>query len=558
MASFSSIPEELLLPIFAYLDPNRNERVLGDIPEILPEEYYSEQRSSSAFIDASGPLRSLALTCKRFRSPATETLLQALSINGFTISPCSSYTTIATRFICLLRTLIARPELGQHIKQLRLTVHILDEDLYDNDIRDDLLKRFIQDVQGPAMHYNSDQVRTMLDSFTASDPSDMTWNVHTDMTTAQMLIRVLLLSIPRVETLHMSYLTGEGLELYFGPIFNDEDYATRSKRLYNSSPWNVFRLSSLSSRFILGTPATCSLTYLKLTSAMPASLDQVALFPNLHTLDIGAPLLYNMDFQEEIDFEDEMLPCLSFESLVKLCNIRHLRMDLQWKTTGMWKEYSIDSVRLMIQAFTNLTSLDFYAEPSGFRFDSWDCDESLESSEYWNLVTCCVHLEGCLEELRLPGGVWGHRRYPRKWFPLFGKFGCLKKLVIPQDAVFLNNVDPEDDFSPLTALPISLQELKIFDANLDLIECRWLQKLFDVQEHHPAFPELKRLEILLKNVVSDADLDELVSKRGHPAFWIRVAEAPFMVSVGRDDEIPSLCPLRPVPDPRRSHKRRFG
>lgn len=101
MTSFSSVPNELLLPIFAYLDPNRNDCILGHIYENFLQDSRSGQRLSSAtaFIIESRDLRSLALTCKRFRSPATEILLQAQSISGFTISACSSYKTIATRFI---------------------------------------------------------------------------------------------------------------------------------------------------------------------------------------------------------------------------------------------------------------------------------------------------------------------------------------------------------------------------------------------------------------------------------------------------------------------------
>lgn len=171
MAPFSSLSDELLLQIFGYLDPQRDDRILGHVdaeerwlPFLLSQREYLLVES---FIKGSRTFRSLALTCRQFRMPAIEQLLHAPCVSGFALAPTRTSAAISPRFICLLRTLLKRREYGLHIKSLQFTVFLLDGDLQpripDPEIRDEIARmRYLGET------YKIDQLLAMLESFNSS------------------------------------------------------------------------------------------------------------------------------------------------------------------------------------------------------------------------------------------------------------------------------------------------------------------------------------------------------------------------------------------------------
>ncbi|KAJ4375877.1 hypothetical protein N0V83_001155 [Neocucurbitaria cava] len=321
------------------------------------------------------------------------------------------------------------------------------------------------------------------------------------------------------------------------------------------------------------------ITYLKILSSLPASLDGLSVFPNLRTLDISTKLAGLS--QRAISRNSELYASTTTISAFK--KIRHLRLDFQVKTVGIWDLGARACLTSILQATHDLESLDFYAEPSDsknpFRsvraFPHYQAniqnypdvssplDPNVEDQPYWderiydartditdyqNLVDAIVHLRPSLETLRLPGGFWALPGGMRKPLPRFDGFVQLKTLILPQAAIIsikLDNmrfadVSGDFDLSPITVLPSSLQNLKIFDADISLLASSWLWELFITQKNCNQWPELQRLEILFGPYGYYGEVEMLLSRQSQQVFWTWVDEATFEVFVGKDDEVPSV------------------
>ena len=528
------------------------------LPPSPPDPYLIEDFSifNSTFCN-------IALTCKRLLHPAQEYLLYAPIIGGSVFRLPSGLT--YPRIFSLVRTLSSRPELRQHVKELRICFPSY-ERAYDQDESSrDVIEKWKPDLEDFSGVLKP--VEDIIASIGISGCLPDMWTVRIHNCLVHVLIGLLISILPKLERLCISEtrLHAEPLQTY--------------KCSYNLFGIHSRALTSSVCSSLYKGLATQSLTYLKVVSNLPIILDGLDLFPNLHTLDISSSLAL-LPYHEILDAVEQYAAA---DKWGKSRTINCLRIDFRVTTVGPWNLTTRTCMFDIIRGFRDLKNLDLYAEASysknPFRsvraFPHYqtniqnypDISTALDTDteeQYWderiyqartritdyqNLVDNLGHLRPQLEILRLPGGFWTLPGGLRKPVPKFEKFAKLHTLVVPQAAILcikLDNMrfqDVEGDFelSPMVVLPPKLQHLKIFDADAGLLRSRWLRELFVEQEICNRWPDLRKLEILFGPTYSDFELGKALTQPLQETFGKWIVGVTFEVIVGRDDEVPSLC-----------------
>ncbi|KAH9881152.1 hypothetical protein J1614_001647 [Plenodomus biglobosus] len=534
MPSLLDLPNEILLHIIANIDLHREERILGHDPD-----------GSSSYLDAGclmddfnkscRSLSSLALTCKRLSPLVTEQMVFAPLVKNW--DNRESFQSLprlsCTRLLALIRVLVAHPERTNFMKQLRLSL-CPEVDFGQNMDASKIL--------AAATH-------TLIKSLELPPASMLALREYAQECPANTLASILLMLASRLERLCISR----------SPVFSTIMELERPCCLVKRLPFH-------------------KLKYLKIENYKLIDIDHLACCADTDILDLSIS-------PEEIGY-NFTTPALSEKKSKKYaCELRHVRVDFQTKTVGMWNHakrmYMVD----LLLKFRHLKSLDFYAEPSDcknpFRSvrafphyqaniqnypDKSDClplhvedqywdqrlyDARTEITDYQNLVDSIVHLRPTLETLRLPGGFWTLPGGMRKPLPRFDKFLQLSKLVVPQAAILsirLDNMRLDDvagDFvlSPKMALPPMLQHLEVFDVDAPFLHSQWLLDFFGAQLARKQWPAFKHLEICVGYTVEDEELERLIARRSpsHKTFCALAQTAPFRIVVRRDDDVPSLC-----------------
>lgn len=561
--SLDDLPDEILLQVFSYIDPHRSERVLGHLPDDPPPNPPDDHLIQD-FLAKNRPFCNLALANKRFRDVVQEHLLFAPVVGGFSsLSPPDQR---QSRIACFLRTLLARPQLGRHVKQIRLCVPLLD-----------------RSCSKPFMKV-SDQSKSIHDAFDTimalGFPEHLTtkWKDQIDLSCQYTLMSVLFLFLSQLETVvfadrspEISQAQPPGLDTSIEP----ERILTHN--LIGIHP-DVYASKALSAFHKL--PIARTLTYVKISGLVPIRLHGLDAFPNLRTMDISLKLA-GLD-----GFDSSLVSGVYYVSdgCTDFDRIRHLRLDCQVRTTGIWDLSARISIADILEAFRNLESLDFYAEEScsknpfssvrAFPWDQSDIqnypkvssaldlavldqiwDERIheartEYTDYQVLVDGLVSKRDRLKSLRLPGGFWTLPGATRKMLPRFDTFTQLQRLVVPQAAILSIRLDsmefadtdhPGVRLLPTAVLPASIQHLKIFDADADLLDSEWLRELFNVQIASTRWPQMRKVEILFGPLYDDLALRSLLVRHNGDCFWEMVDQACFQVCIARDDEVPSVC-----------------
>ncbi|KAI4944922.1 hypothetical protein J4E91_008266 [Alternaria rosae] len=545
-SSLTTLPNEILLDVFSHVDLHRSIRVLGYIPDDPPPSSPDDYLISD-FRANSRSLLNIALTCKRFTVLACEVLLSSLVLE--VSFPETSNALFNSDIYGLIWRLQARPEWKRHVKQLRLCLPSED--------------RGIMSFSGPGPvepHVNY-LVYEKACEIVASLDLPAWWKTQktADLkeTFAHASASVLLALLPNIATLCI-----------FDPESNLNLVETNFQEPH---------LFSGRERFSPRLPTAHVLSYVKYESPLPPLLGDLEHYPNLHTLDLSIRLQGQIHSQIRRESERYL------SSRRAQPTIRHLRLDFEVRTVGVWNTTSRACMTNVLRAFPNLQTLEYYAESSDSKnpyssvrafpayqaniqyypttssaFEDnvyveeqhWDrtiYDARSEVTDYQNLVDGMVHLRPNLQTLQLPGGFWTLPGAMRKPLPRFDQFAQLKKLVIPQAALIsikLDNMrfdavfDGDFELSPTQALPISLQHLKVFDVDLAFLESRWLQDLFDAQKAMNHWSWLQCVKILMGPTVTGLCLEELKSRRSNAEFWKLVDDANFEVIVGRDEEGP--------------------
>jgi hypothetical protein len=533
--------------------------VLGHIPDdpppTSPDPYLIRD-----FLTGSHALCSLSLTSRRFRDLAQKHLFFAPVVGGyaFRLPEDSSHSRVAY----LLRTLLARPDLRKHVKSLRLCFPETGDPTTKREAKEEA------NMSAKALSLDGEIVNPCCSLVRELDlPEDMkkSWQTNIFMGYTHATTQIFLALLPQLERLSFSENSMITISYVLSII---------GMRLQSPLDAGLGSIECL--------PATHSLRFLKICHSIPNRMNGLDRFPNLDTLDLSIKLA---------GLENRYIHGLSQmyngpEALVNFQLIRHLRLDCQIKSVGIWDFAARSGMTHILQAFPKLSSLDFYAEPSSeknpFRsvraFPHYqaniqtypdastpaDYDASTEGTfwdervyaartewtDYQYLVDSLHHIRPNLESLRLPGGFWTLPGATRKPLPRFDQFLRLQSLVVPQAAIisiklynmrFPETVHSDFELLATDVLPPKLQCLEIFDADEELLQSTWLQVLFGEQAGCRRWPELRKVEILFGPTFDDEKLGALRARRGWSQFWAEADEAGFEVLVGRDDEVPIVC-----------------
>lgn len=532
--SLNELPNEILLHIFSFIDPYPEDRILGLIPDDPPPSP-PDSCLIADYVANSQTYCKLALVNKRFNGLVQELLFYAPVLS-------TSIDDVNPRLMCFLRTLLARPDLRRHVRQVRFCCEIypLLEDWSEYKTRAELATSFV-----PVAH----------DAISALDlDSECKEKWYTQMSRSLEIgfIGALFALLPRIEVLSIS----DERSYEEGVSYPD------SSRFFN---FNVQQLKHL--------PMAYALRYLKVSSLWPHAIHGLTDLPHIRTFDLSGKLTNS--YRRHL--------AKRYHPNTNVNSILNLRIDYQVKTVGILdspaglSEYALDT-------FPQIRSLDFYSEPSNeknpFRsvrafpyyqaniqhypdpsvledpdaiIDVWD--EQLyiartEYTDYQRLVDTLIPIRPRLESLRLPGGFWTLPGGMRKLLPRFERFPQLRRLAVPQAAILslkLDNMRPLDgsgdfELSPIVVLPPRLQHLRIFDADAGLLRSPWLEELFSEHTQFGRWPELQRLEILFGPACGNEELQVILDKKGHDGFWDMVGTSVLEVSVGRDDEVPAVTP----------------
>ncbi|KAL5118675.1 hypothetical protein ACEQ8H_003352 [Pleosporales sp. CAS-2024a] len=561
--SMNDLPTELLEQIVESIDLSRFDRILGHIsddpPPTQPDPYLIRD-----FLAGCIPLRNLCLTSRRFRHVTQKHLFTAPVLGGFAFHYPND--TSHARIAFFLRTLITRPDLRRYVQQLRLCypptgVPTDQREEYEeaNMGADPLV--FILEVVRPA--------RIFIDNLDLPADVRTSWRKSMIMEQRYTLLQFIMVLLPHVKRLVISENSSESwLHTY--------DHVLDMSALYPRSAPPV----TLNS--IRHLPCAQSLRSMKLCSLTPIRLDGVSIFPNLDTLDLSFKLagLANHDIENLSVLYDPQEASTGFEG------IRHLRLDCQTKSVGIWDFSARHGMTYLLGAFSRLDSLCFYAEPSSeknpFRsvraFPHYQAniqaypDAALASDydastgdSYWDerlyaartewvdyqyLVDSLFRLRPFLKTLTLPGGFWTLPGATRKPLPRFELFPQLRHVVLPQAAIlsiklynmrFPGAVQGDFDLSPVDVLPEGLEHLEIFDADMDLLQSKWLQTLLAEKTGGKHWSYLTMTDILFGPAVTDAQLGDLQARKIGTKFWAQADQASFQIRLGRDKIVPVCC-----------------
>jgi hypothetical protein len=560
------------MQIISNVDTYRSERILGhnpdDPPPSLPDYYLM-----SDFLTGCQPLYSLCLTSKRFRNLAQEHLFYAPVLGGIALRlPDDGFDVPSdqsrSRIAYFLRTIIERPDLRRHVKQIRLCFSPDDEDEQQRPTRE------TSNLGVEALSSVPDmltQACGIIDTFDIPAPLKLAWTMRIcGEDSRYTMLAIALGLLPHLERLSFSE---ESLETW--PWDNIGGRGAHMLGAYLGFPKELELYS------ICCLPIGQNIKCLKVSSRMSINLDGIYMIPSLDTLDISMSIA---------SMRSETVQALSelytgYRSSMNFRYIRHLRLDFQIKSMGIWNFAARTGTTHILQAFPELKSLDFYAEPSSeknpFRsvrafphyqaniqtypdapspadFDShadgayWDervYAARTDYTDYQYLVDSLVNIRPHLETLRLPGGFWTLPGASRKLIPRFQLFPRLQRLTLPQAAMlsiklynmrFPETVQGDFELLPTEVLPPRLRCLEIFDADTDLLKSAWLQELFKEQREHRRWPDFQRLEIFFGPMFDDKEFADLVARKSWGSFWTLVDDAAFQVIVDRDNDVPML------------------
>jgi hypothetical protein len=555
--------------IISNIDPHQSERVLGHIPDDPPPSV-PDPHLIQDFLTGSQPLCSLSLTSRRFRDLAQKHLFFAPVIGGevfgFTNEPSDPRPEQShSRIAYFLRTILARPNLRRHVKHIRLcfpqngepSVHRYEKE--ESNLEAEPVPS-VPDIVAQAC-----SVIDMPDLST--NLQETCWQTY--MNRRYIMLHVMLGLLTQLEILSFSENSANTWLYTSAHAFN-------MLNIYSPGHQDIdlYSLDCL--------PIAQNLKSLKVSSLGPLQLDGIYLIPSLDTLDISLSLVSMERHYVRHIWE----PNRGSQPTKNFRYIRHLRLDCQIKSVGIWDLSARTSLTHILQAFSELKSLEFYAEPSleknPFKsvrafphyqaniqkypaaaspadYDAYihgtDWDERVyaartEYTDYQYLVDSLFHIRPHLETLRLPGGFWTLPGASRKPLPRFELFPRLQRLAVPQAAIlsikldnmrFPETVQGDFELLPMQVLSPQLQNLEIFDADTALLKSVWLQELFREQAVSRRWPELRQLEILFGPTFNDQELADLVARKEHDAFWKLADEASFRVLVGRDDDVPMVC-----------------
>jgi hypothetical protein len=565
----NDLPNELLMHIISNVDPYQSERILGYVPDdpppFLPDPYLIQD-----FLASCQPLCSLSLTSKRFRDLAQKHLFFAPVIGGVAFRfPYGTYDSQAeqshSRIAYFLRTILARPDLRRHVKQIRLCFPRSGEPGIRRCEKEE------SNLGAEALSSVPDivtQACGIIDALDLPTRLKESWTQQILMDFRYTMLDVLLGLLPQLERLSFSENSLDTWLFTEGQVFN----------MFGTLPLAHEDLDLCSIKCL---PVIQNLKSLKVSSLTPIRLDGIYMLPSLDTLDLSLSLasMESHNIRHLSRLHSGSQPLMNFK------HIRHLRLDCQIKSVGIWDFSARTGITHILQAFSELKSLDFYAEPSSeknpFRsvrafphyqaniqtypnapsptdYDPYTegtyWDERVyaartEFTDYQYLVDSLFHIRPHLKILRLPGGFWTLPGASRKPLPRFELFPRLQHLYIPQAALlsiklhhmrFPETVQGDFELLPTQALPPRLQNLEIFDADAELLKSTWLQELFKIQASSHYWPELQQVKILFGPTFGDLELADLVTRKEWDSFWKLADKAPFKVLVARDDEVPMV------------------
>jgi hypothetical protein len=295
-----------LLQIFSSIDLHREARILGYIPDD-PLPPHAEHLLLEDF--RVNNLLNVALTCKRFAALVPEIQLKAIVLEA-TTSFSNSEPPHSGPF-ALIRQLSAKPELGRHIKQLRIHLPYKDENI--------------------ALEYKHKGVAKVVGSLHL--PSALKIKVYKDITTSfgrgsfSTLLAILQLEVLCIwEPLH------------------EVDFEWM-KQFTNGS----FTPQSIQ-----------SLRYLKIECRKPLRIRCPGIFQKLETLDLSMRMRGQSPL-EIIDASQEFLESTKVEDFHK---IKHLRLDFEVRAVGVWNSAGRTCMSNVVFGFPHLESLSYYAEAS--------------------------------------------------------------------------------------------------------------------------------------------------------------------------------------------------
>jgi len=556
-SSLNNLPTELLEHIVSSIDLNRFDRVLGHIsddpPPNQPDPYLIRD-----FLASCAPLCSLSLASRRFRHIAQKHMFTAPILGGFTFRFPNDLS--HARVAYFLRTLFARPDLRRHVKQIRLCFPRSGEPAHQRTDPEE------SNLEAPPLNLVIQVVypsRNFIEALNLPADIKESWRSSMNLNYRYALLRILRVLLPQIERFSLSESSSDA-------------WLYAQDRVLN-----IDGIDGLAEHAKMRLPCAQNLKFLKVSSLTPIRLDGLEIFPNLDTLDISIKLagLDNHDVQHLSRLYG------GSDALETFGSIRHLRLDCQIKTVGIWDFSARSCMTHVLQAFPKLASLDFYAEASTeknpFRsvrafphyqaniqaypepplLSDYDAstgdtywDERLyaartEWTDYQYLVDSLVHVRPHLQSLRLPGGFWTLPGAMRKPLPRFELFSQLRHLALPQAAILstklFNMRHPETvvgDFNltPIDVLPSGLRFLEIFDADTELLQSHWMRVLFEEHSAGGCWPDLQKMELLLGPALSDEELQSLLARSSCTEFWTLACRAAFEVHLKRDDRIPMV------------------
>ncbi|KAI8931452.1 hypothetical protein NX059_011779 [Plenodomus lindquistii] len=539
MPSLLDLPDEILLHVIANIDLHRESRILGHDPDFssISESGYLTIPSRKGC----RPLINLALTCKRFWPLVAEQIVFAPVLTNSYPDPCAegSLSDNCIRIFALLHILLAHQERRRHVKQLRLTITPIPEDVAPDW------------TPPPAL---IEQIHALIESLEI--PPSLKNELRDHARHAfETLVSILLLLVPQLDRLCIARPLGYWI---------------------TSEPARPCCLLRKLPSHTLG--------YLKFEKFFLADLDHVIRCVKTNTLDLSVVHGWphsETAFATPTSFAPLASGGRSSESPSRL---RNLRLDFRAEPVGPWTHNTRNYIVDLLQKFNHLVSLDFYAEPTENKNpyrsvrafphyqaniqnypdgssqlpadvsdDHWDrtlYDSRTEVTDYQSLVDSIIHLRPTLETLRLPGGFWTLPGGVRKPLPRFDKFMQLQKLVLPQAAIIAIRLDNmrfdevagDFDLSPKTALPPNLRHLEVFDVDASFLQSVWLLDFFGAQLARKQWPAFRHFEIRMGYTVDDELLKMLIARRApsYRTFCTLAQTAPFSITVRRDDDVPML------------------